>query len=226
MGFYRGPNIVKDGLVLHLDAANTKSYQSGSTTWFDKSGYGNNGTLTNGPTFSSVNGGSIVFDGTNDYVTVPPSTSLTIEGEGLTLGAWVNYNLTQEDWRGIIYKASANSSGFQLFIDSSERIAFGIITTTGFARPNSGVYLSPNTWHYIVGTYDGTNMKIYEDTVLRNTLAKTGTIVNANTNLNIGRSFPTEEMPGNIAQAQVYNRALSAEEILQNYTATKSRFGL
>ena len=213
MGFYRGPHIVTDGLVLSLDAGNTKSYQSGSTTWFDKSGYGNNGTLTNGPTFSSVNGGSIVFDGTNDYIIVPPSTSLTIEGEGLTLGAWINYNLTQEDWRGIIYKASGNSTGFQLFIDSSERIAFGIITTTGFARPNSGVYLSPNTWHYIVGTYDGINMKIYEDTVLRNTLAKAGTIVNANTDLNIG-------------QTQIYNRALTAQEVLQNYTATKSRFGL
>ena len=69
-------------------------------------------------------------------------------------------------------------------------------------------------------------MKIYEDTVLRNTLAKAGTIVNANTDLNIGRSFSTEEMPGNIAQTQIYNRALTAQEVLQNYTATKSRFGL
>ena len=62
MGFYRGPNLVTNGLVLALDAGNTKSYQSGSTTWFDKSRNGNNGTLTNGPTFSSANGGSIVFE--------------------------------------------------------------------------------------------------------------------------------------------------------------------
>ena len=65
---FTGPHIVTDGLVLHLDAANTKSYQSGSTTWFDKSGYGINGTLTNGPTFSSANRGIIVFDGVNDYI--------------------------------------------------------------------------------------------------------------------------------------------------------------
>jgi hypothetical protein len=226
MGFYRGPQIVTSGLVLHLDAANPKSYTTTGTTWSDLSGNRNNGTLTNGPSFSSANMGSIGFDGVNDYVSIPSSTSLTIEGTGLTLGAWINYNLTQEDWKGVIYKASGNSTGFQLFIDSSERIAFGIITTTGFARPNSGVYLSPNTWHYIVGTYDGVNMRIYEDTILRTTFAKTGTIVNANVNLDIGRSFSTEEMPGNISQVQIYNRALSATEVLQNFNAIKSRYGL
>lgn len=226
MGFYRGPSIVRNGLVLYLDAANQKSYPGSGTTWNDLSGNGNNGTLVNGPTFDSGNNGSIVFDGINDHVTVPSSTSLTIEGEGLTLGAWINYNLTQEDWKGVIYKASGNSTGFQLFVNSSERIAFGIITTTGFARPDSGVFLTPNTWHYIVGTYDGVNMRIYEDTILRTTLAKTGTIVNANVSLNIGRSFSTEEMPGNIALTQIYNRGLTAQEILQNYNATKSRFNL
>jgi hypothetical protein len=65
MGFYRGPNVVTNGLVLNLDAANTKSYVSGSTTWRDLSGNGNNGTLVNGPTFSSNYGGGIVFNGSN-----------------------------------------------------------------------------------------------------------------------------------------------------------------
>jgi hypothetical protein len=74
MAFIHSPKIVTDGLVLALDAGNTKSYTSGSTTWFDKSGFGNNGTLTNGPTFSSANGGSIVFDGVNDYVSCPTTT--------------------------------------------------------------------------------------------------------------------------------------------------------
>jgi hypothetical protein len=63
-----GPNTVTSGLVLELDAGNIKSYQSGSTTWFDKSGFANNGTLINGPTFNTGSGGSIVFDGTNDFV--------------------------------------------------------------------------------------------------------------------------------------------------------------
>jgi hypothetical protein len=71
MSFVHSPKIVTDGLVLALDAGNTKSYTSGSTTWYDKSGNARNGTLTNGPTFSSANGGSIVFDGTNDYLEIP-----------------------------------------------------------------------------------------------------------------------------------------------------------
>jgi len=68
MSFAHSPQIVTNGLVLALDAGNTKSYVSGSTTWFDKSGRGNNGTLVNGPTFNTGSLGSIVFDGVNDYV--------------------------------------------------------------------------------------------------------------------------------------------------------------
>jgi hypothetical protein len=223
---FTGPQIVTNGLVLYLDAGNSKSYPTTGTIWYDRSGNGNNGTLVNGPTFNSGNGGSIVFDGVNDYIGVNSSNSLTITGSAITLGAWVNYNLTQTDWKGVIYKASGNSSGFQLFIDSSNYIAFGLMLSTGFARPNSGVYLTPNNWHYIVGTYDGEFMRTYEDSVLRGSLSKTGTIVNANVSLNIGRSFASEEMPGYIAITQIYNRALSPTEILQNYNATKSRFNL
>ena len=68
MSLSRGPKIVTNGLVLYLDAANKKSYPGSGTTWTDLSGNNNTGTLTNGPTFDSNNGGSIVFDGTNDYV--------------------------------------------------------------------------------------------------------------------------------------------------------------
>jgi len=75
MGFYRGPQIVTSGLVLHLDAANLKSYPGTGTTWYDRSGnlnggVVNNGTLYNGPSFSSTNMGSLVFNGTNSYVRV------------------------------------------------------------------------------------------------------------------------------------------------------------
>ena len=64
------PSIVTSGLVLNLDAANMKSYPRSGTTWRDLSGLGNNGTLTNGPTFNSQNGGSIVFDGVDDYASI------------------------------------------------------------------------------------------------------------------------------------------------------------
>ena len=83
-----GPNVVDSGLVLELDAGNIKSYQSGSTTWFDKSGFANNGTLVNGPTFNTGSGGSIVFDGVDDYVTTS-GLSNTHSTSSLTLEAWI-----------------------------------------------------------------------------------------------------------------------------------------
>ena len=66
-------NIITRGLILHLDASAPSSYPGSGTTWSDISGNNHVGTLTNGPTFSTDGGGSIVFDGTNDYVTIPDS---------------------------------------------------------------------------------------------------------------------------------------------------------
>ena len=88
MAFNYSPKVVTDGLVLYLDAANPKSYVSGSTTWGDLSRGGNNGTLVNGPTFDGGNGGSIVFDGVNDYGTVP-TNPLLITTE-FTKSIWFN----------------------------------------------------------------------------------------------------------------------------------------
>ena len=90
MSAFGGPNIVDNGLVLYLDAGNRKSYTSGSTTWFDKSGFNNNGTLTNGPTFDSGNGGNIVFDGADDYGIIPDSNILSFTNAQMTVSAWVN----------------------------------------------------------------------------------------------------------------------------------------
>ena len=86
MAFIHSPKIITDGLVLALDAGNTKSYPGSGTVWTDLSGNNNTGTLTNGPTFNAANGGSIVFDGTNDYVTLPISTT---SGQALTYFGWL-----------------------------------------------------------------------------------------------------------------------------------------
>ena len=89
MAFSRGPNILRDGLVLTYDAASKRSYPGSGTTWFDLIS-SNNGTLTGGPTFDSGNGGSIVFDGTDDYVNGPATNSVIGNNRAtLTLSAWV-----------------------------------------------------------------------------------------------------------------------------------------
>ena len=111
MGFYRGPQIVKSGLVLHLDAANPKSYPGTGTTWSDRAGnlnggVVNNGTLVNGPSFSSANMGSIGFDGSNDYVDMSTSPNLT---NSLTVCVFVNISLIT-GLNQVIYGPSANGS--------------------------------------------------------------------------------------------------------------------
>jgi hypothetical protein len=88
MGVYAGPEINESGLVLCLDAGNTKSYPGSGTTWTDLSGNGNTGTLVNGPTYSSANGGSIVFDGSNDYIQTNFNYSLTSSNTEFTCAAW------------------------------------------------------------------------------------------------------------------------------------------
>ena len=102
--YYRTPPIVTNGLVLALDAGNTLSYVSGSTTWRDLSGNNNSGSLVNGPTFNSVNGGSIVFDGSNDYVEISPVNA----SSQFTLNFWIKCIQTgsvgNTNYSGIINK--------------------------------------------------------------------------------------------------------------------------
>lgn len=213
---FTGPHIVTDGLVLSLDAGNNKSYQSGSTTWFDRSGNGNNGTLTNGPTFSSQNQGSIVFDGVNDYVLVgnQPSLSLTT----FTLAAWIrtttstNQIILGKSHLTSYYMNTANG-GFSLW-------------TAGSTLGSVNIGLNDGNWHYVVATMVGTLKSLYADG--RFITSNNGTIPTIdNAILYIGLSASVNiHFNGNIAQTQIYNRALTPQEILQNYNATKSRFNL
>src|SRR6056300_758964 len=89
MAFAHSPKIVTDGLVLALDAGNPKSYPGSGTVWRGKSGNGNNGTLTNGPTFSSDNGGAIVFDGADDTVSIPHDSTIDFATNSFSLHTWV-----------------------------------------------------------------------------------------------------------------------------------------
>ena len=216
--------IVTNGLVLNVDAGFLPSYGGSGTTWYDLSYSGNNGTLINGVTYSSLEGGSLVFDGVDDYVDFGNTTSLTITGNSISLEAWVNYNLSQEDWKGVLYKANGNSTGYQLFIDSTEKVSFGLITTSGFVRPSANFVLPPNTWHHIMCTYDGSNMRTYINGTLYNTFTQTGNILASSTSLNVGRSFSSEEFPGYIPVVRIYNRGLTTTEVLKNYNAGLARF--
>jgi hypothetical protein len=222
-----GVNIVTNGLVLYLDAANTKSYISGSTTWNDISRGGNNGTLVNGPAFSGSNGGSIVFDGVNDYVNCGNSTTLNLNQHSICFWFYPKQDATKE----IIYKASsANSSPgpYEVFQFVGNRIYYRLnANSTPNTTQTGTILLILNTWQYICATYDNIRMKTYINTTLDINAPFTTTLTNSTGVLNIGAYTDTQyAILANISQVQVYNRALTQQEVTQNYNATKTRFNL
>jgi hypothetical protein len=218
MAFQRGPNTVTNGLVLALDAGNTKSYANGSTIWYDKSGNGNNGTLINGPTFDSANGGSIVFDGVNDSVTGNLSSS-----SNWTMCIWY---LSTDITTNIVYypftcTAGGNGLGFGGFFsgETNNRWYFFDGLTV---HSNSSMAVLINTWYHLTVTKSTTSYNLYTNGTL--SMSPSGVDLTA-TQYTLGRrgdgSFFVK---GNIANALMYNKALSATEVLQNYNALKSRY--
>jgi hypothetical protein len=235
MAFNYSPKIVTDGLVLYLDAANPNSYVSGSTTWRDISRGGNNGTLTNGPTFNSSNGGSIVFDGSNDYVDL--GNILNFERtDKFSISAWVNAS-SLSSFGMILCKMDTNQKGYFLDWETTGAITFSLrntANTNDFLTTTVGI-ISINNWVNVCVTYNGgssaTGVTFYlnsiqqSKTISRDVLSSS--IVNTYSNIIGARvSFNNGYVNGKISQLTVYNRELSYQEILQNYNATKSRFGL
>jgi hypothetical protein len=242
MAFRYSPKIVTDGLVLYLDAANTKSYVSGSTTWNDISRGGVNGTLVNGPTFSSANGGSIVFDGTNDYISFgsfSTTSPLSFTSGSFTLEHWVkptalqpgtyfgltNMILTKGPASTFNYATQITTSGSVSFIhrDNSESLIFNTFTIGNILNTVSHLVFAANS--------SGTQILLYVNGILSGTQNLTGKPITPYNNdlVSVGGGNITNSNAafiGNIYINRIYNRTLSAQEILQNYNATKSRFGL
>lgn len=235
MAFANGPKIVTDGLVLSLDAADRNSYPGSGTAWNDLVG-SNNGTLTNGPTFNSSNNGSIVFDGTNDYAIVSNNASVN-PTSGVTVASYFNISSYGGNYAPIIFKQNNYIGMFEQYVLSLVDagvyfVVTGVDRTQKIAAIN-GDY--KNKLIHVVGTCDTTTdeLKIYLNGYLVQTTPFTSTFDIANTPINIGGSgvllFGATYFGwanGKIYNTQIYNRALSAQEVLQNYDATKGRFGL
>jgi hypothetical protein len=135
------PNTVTNGLVLYLDAGNTNSYPGTGTSWRDISGNSNNGTLTNGPTFNSANLGSIVLDGTDDYVNCGNNSSINITGTGLTLSAWVyrtalNSNIDIQYENNPLVPAPGATTYDDIYFQTSSMTT--LIDTGSLPSPTSG----------------------------------------------------------------------------------------
>jgi hypothetical protein len=226
MAYNFSPKIVTNGLVLYLDGANTRSYVSGSTTWNDISKSGNNGNLINGPTFNSSNGGGIVFDGVNNYISLNIINSFRE-----TIIIWVKSNTTTWNENGWI-SSSRRQNGHIIHPDQgTTNVGFYILngvagfTLVGTITPSS--ITSPNM--YCMTTNGSNSHKIY----LNGSLQTTNTTSIARTTIPSIQTYEiakddTVARYGNGTYYNVlrYNRELSASEILQNYNTIKTRFGL
>ena len=229
-----GP-IITSGLVLFLDAGNTSSYPGSGTTWTDLSGNGYNGTLTNGPTYSSSNGGSIVFDGTDDVSSL--GNILNMGLNSWTLSCWVKFN-NGTGLQGIIGKTSYRGyvGRYSFYIEFDNLHAFFQPDVNYSVTTPIAPYLD-NKFHNLVMTIDRTSMMyFYIDGVSVGTPLNVSGVSSINLNSstdnfyigsygsNNGQS-PQYFLNGNISQASIYSRALTAVEVLQNYNALRPRFG-
>ena len=222
------PKIITKGLVLSLDAAHNKSYPRSGTTWTDLSGNNNTGTLTNGPTFSDSNGGVIVFDGTNDYMTSPTSTSFNFGTGDFTVEMWVyptsvkGFSLL--DFR--INETNPNGNAFVIATSTSSPLYAWVVYQGG--NQIVGPTVVANQWVQLIVNRVGTSVKMFLNGVQ---IGSTWTTSNTFTDgaFVLGTDYPLNArfFQGNVSSIKVYkSKGLTSDEIRQNYNATKSRFGL
>jgi hypothetical protein len=216
-----GPQIVRSGLVLYLDAANRKSYRGTGNNWLDLSGNNYTGALTNGPTFSNSNGGSIVFDGTNDCVVVNNNASI-LSSTAYTKIAWF-YPTSFVTGNNIV--SGGNSGQHAFWLQTTNRLYAG--HNGNWSTVASTSTLSLNTWYCGAVTFNtSTGWVLYLNGIQENTSASTTTFT-GNGEILVGAfSTGANVFTGRIANVSVYNKVLSASEVLQNFNATKTRFGL
>ena len=230
MGLSHSPRIVTDGLVFCVDAGDKMSYPGAGTTWTDLSKNRNNGTLVNGPTFDSANGGSIVFDGINDYVNLGTASSL-FPGPSITasLFCWVKPS-TVALGSSMIPIGDQYTAGHRLYIGVREGLwdaGFGGYAWNG---GYSGTRVTATTnWTFTSLVITAGSAVLYVNG--QKTITKTtDTSVTLGGPFAIGAYFYDGAINGelqgvsNIALTQIYNRALTPDEIQQNYNATRGRF--
>ena len=241
------PKIVTNGLVLNLDAGQQNSYPGSGTAWRDLSGNGNNGTLVNGVGYNSGNGGSLVFDGVNDFCNLGSSNNITGNNlQTLTASVWLRYSTTTSDLRAFTLNRGSglNSSLLGIYCNSvtiSGTTAASIGSLGFFTRNFDNTTFSSVTFNdnyhlknrfiNVSCVIDGTNRYLYIDGQLKNSDSNAGMqSVSNNTDLAYVGSGPggSGSVPWNglISNVLFYRRALTESEIQQNFNALRGRFGI
>lgn len=218
MGLKHHPRVVTNGLVMYLDAANTRCYSGSGITANGLVG-SINSSLVNGVGFTSTNNGSFVFDATNDYINF--GNNSTLQQTSGTISAWAKTSAPGGSYRGIIAKQGA----YGLFYVTGQLWIYD--WGADFGR-STGIDIADNTWKNVVLTYQSgvsNGLFIYLNGV--SVLTTTITVLNQINNLFGGAEANASQYAAcQISSFNMYNRALTAKEIKQNYNATKKRYGL
>jgi hypothetical protein len=234
---FTGAPVVDDSLVLWLDAAQTTSYPGTGTTWTDLSGKGNNGTLTSGPTYNTSNGGSIRFNGNGSGNYVSVSDSVSLRPANITVCTWAKFNSFDSTLTGVITKPQNSTVGggwtnpylsWMIRVEGTGTILdVSIGSASVYYGTTSAYSFSTNTWYLFTLTYDGTNLKGYVNTSLICS-SSPGAAINYTVNpVQIGAmNSPNEYLNGYVSDAMIYNRALSSDEVSQNFNALRRRYGI
>lgn len=218
-------SVPTSGLALYLDAGNPSSYSGSGSTWTDLSGNGNNGSLSN-VTYSSANGGSMQFNGTSSYINCGNGSSINITGS-ITIN--VIFNTTNwtgnNTWRTLVAKGDT-SYRFQNPYDTTFT-NFGTSSLSQVDTPGT-VSILPNNWYMATAVWDGTSKKIYINGMLDVDVAVTGTLGGNSFNLWLGDNSQSAGRfyTGGMSVVQIYNRALTEQEINQNFGFFRARYGI
>jgi hypothetical protein len=228
--------VTTDGLILNLDADNVLSYPYTGTLWKSTvSSVQNNGTLTNGPTFNLSNGGSLVFDGTNDYVSLPSNFFNPDAGTPFSVSIWFKTTTAGGTLFGQQNTSNPSSaSGYvpAIYINSSGQIVTSCFWGGSISNvTTSAAVVTDGNWHNIVVTFASTSHKTYLDNSLIGTITKTQSNYSATYSYFLGAGFSASwtgvngyYFNGNIAYASFYNVELTSTQISKNYQSLLNRF--
>jgi hypothetical protein len=220
--------IIESGLVLNLDAGNIYSYAGAGTVWYDVTVNSYNGTLIGSPSYASTNNGGIIFDSVAKYVTLPASGLAFGTGQ-FAIEAWV-FSTAAVSYNHVYSSQSSNNVGFiSLYYQNGYGFSIADLGNSAVRTATTHqTVVSQNTWYHVVGIRNASNQYIVYVNGVESTTNSTSSYPLTATAPQIASNpaSNTERFTGTIASFRLYNTSLSAAQVLQNYNATKGRFGL
>ena len=222
MGTKYNPSATRNGLLICVDPANPSSYSgSGLTATGLVSGIG--ATLVNGIGFSSSNNGTFILDGSNDYIN-GDVTSFDLTGD-LSAEVWFNLSATAADWVRVIGKGDSTNRSFGFWYYTPTPVfLYQRYGASGNVSSTYSITIQTNIWYHVIVTSSGSTHKLYINGVDVQTQTGSGPFYSSSNTLKIGYGDFHTYHNGRIGLYRIYNRALSAQEVFQNYNATKKRY--